>query len=211
MNDFTPSPRQAIPMTPPPRRNHSCGRVVSGSSRNARNQVDSLTAGGSTTLFYRADDFPTLFGQDHASTRRVGLMSGSRRLISNEHVLARRDHAAGHEHSAGACSCEANTPSASATIRKYLHACRENFVLEVSKHGMSSATSSPTSISSMNVPVATTGELAIVDGLSNPATMSELTAEMDVLCVISNCRRSTIPWQRLQPHADPRADLGKDA
>ena len=40
-----------------------------------------------------------------------------------------------HDTSAGACSCESNTVRFG-HYTKYLHACRDNFILEVSKYGM---------------------------------------------------------------------------
>ena len=82
---------------------------------------------------------------------------------------------------------------------KYLHACRENFVLEVGRHGMTKRDIVPNINFFMNVPIEPSGELAIVDGVSKPGDYVELLAEMDVLCVISNCPQINNPVQRLQP------------
>jgi len=49
----------------------------------------------------------------------------------------------------------------------------------------------------MNVPILPDGELAIVDGVSKPDDYVELRAEMDVLCVISNCPQVNNPCKRL--------------
>ncbi len=40
-----------------------------------------------------------------------------------------------HDTSAGACSCEANSVRFGHHTR-YMHACRENFLLELGRHGM---------------------------------------------------------------------------
>jgi len=49
---------------------------------------------------------------------------------------------------------------------KYLHACRDNFVLEVTKHGMSKRDIVPNINFFMNVPIEPSGQMTIVDGLS---------------------------------------------
>jgi uncharacterized protein YcgI (DUF1989 family) len=82
---------------------------------------------------------------------------------------------------------------------KYLHACRENFVIEVSKYGMSKRDIVPNINFFMNVPVMPSGELAIVDGISRPGDYVEMAAEMDVLCVISNCPQINNPCNGFNP------------
>ena len=51
----------------------------------------------------------------------------------------------------------------------------------------------------MNVPILRDGELAIVDGVSKPGDYVELRAEMDVLCVISNCPQVNNPCNGFNP------------
>ena len=51
----------------------------------------------------------------------------------------------------------------------------------------------------MNVPIEPSGDLAIVDGVSKPGDYVELTAEMDVLCVISNCPQINNPCNGFNP------------
>ena len=51
----------------------------------------------------------------------------------------------------------------------------------------------------MNVPIEPTGEMTIVDGLSRPGDYVELVAEMDVLCVISNCPQINNPCNGFNP------------
>ena len=45
----------------------------------------------------------------------------------------------------------------------------------------------------MRVPVADTGEIAIVDGISKPGDYVDLRADMDVLAVLSNCPEALNP------------------
>jgi len=51
----------------------------------------------------------------------------------------------------------------------------------------------------MNVPVEPDGRLAIVDGVSTPGSYVELRAEMDVLCLISNCPQVNNPCNGFNP------------
>ena len=103
-----------------------------------------------------------------------------------------------HDTSAGACSCESNTVRFGHATQ-YLHACRENFALEVAKYGLSKRDIVPNINFFMNVPIEQNGELAIVDGVSSPGDYVEVTAEMDVICVISNCPQINNPCNGFNP------------
>ena len=61
-----------------------------------------------------------------------------------------------HDTSAGACSCERNTVRFGHQTR-YQHACRENFVLEAAKYGMSKRDIVPNLNFFMNVPIDPSG------------------------------------------------------
>jgi len=164
--------------------------------------VDSFGQQAVDTLFYRADDFAERYSaQDTLRVQGSAYVGVGTRLISSEgNVLATvvADSCGRHDTSAGACSCESNTVRFGHDT-KYLHACRENFLLEVSRHGMGKRDIVPNINFFMNVPVGTTGELAIVDGLSKPGDYVELVAEMDVLCVISNCPQINNPCNGFNP------------
>ncbi len=148
------------------------------------------------TLFYRADDFAERYSsQDTLRVQGSAYVSTGTRLISNEGRLMATvvaDTSGFHDTSAGACSCEANT-ARFGHHTKYQHACRENFLMAVTKHGMSKRDIVPNINFFMNVPVEPSGALAIVDGVSKPGDYVEIRADMDLLCVISTARRSTIP------------------
>ncbi len=164
--------------------------------------VDSHGQQAVDTLFYRADDFNERYSaQDTLREQGSAYVVEGTKLISNEgRVMARIGANTGgvHDTSAGACSCESNTVRFGHHV-KYQHACRENFVMEVTKHGMSKRDIVPNINFFMNVPVEPGGNLAIVDGESKPGDYVELVAEMDILCVISNCPQINNPCNGFHP------------
>ena len=81
---------------------------------------------------------------------------------------------------------------------RFLHACRDNFCLEPSRHGVAKRDIVPNLNFLMNVPVAPNGDLAVADGLSAPGSAVEMAA-MDVLCVVSNCPQVNNPCNGYHP------------
>ena len=154
------------------------------------------------TLFYRADDFAERYSsQDTVRQQGAAYITTGTPLLSTEGnvmLTVTADTCGRHDTSAGACSCESNAVRFGHDT-KYLHACRENFVLEVGRHGMTKRDIVPNINFFMNVPIAPSGELAIVDGVSRPGDYVELRAEMDVLCVISNCPQINNPCNGFNP------------
>ncbi|MEP9356053.1 urea amidolyase associated protein UAAP2 [Xanthobacter sp. KR7-65] len=154
------------------------------------------------TLLYRADDVSERYSsQDTLRVQGSAYVSTGTKLIScegNVMAVVTADTCGRHDTSAGACSCEANTVRFGHQV-KYLHACRENFIIEVAKHGMSKRDIVPNINFFMNVPVEPSGELAIVDGISGPGDYVELKAEMDILLVISNCPQINNPCNGFNP------------
>ena len=61
----------------------------------------------------------------------------------------------------------------------------------------------------MNVPIEPTGDSPSWMACRGPATYVELRAEMDVLCVISNCPQVNNPCNGFNPTPDPGADLAR--
>lgn len=154
------------------------------------------------TLFYDAADHGERYSV-HDTLREQGsaYIDAGSRLMSDEGrlmltVLA--NTAGPHDTSAGACSCESNTVRFGHHTR-YMHACRENFLIEAMKHGMDKRDIVPNINFFMNVPVEPDGRLAIVDGLSAPGGYVELRAEMDVLCLISACPQVNNPCNGFDP------------
>jgi urea carboxylase-associated protein 1 len=154
------------------------------------------------TLFYNAEDFSERYSsQDTMREQGAAYISTGTKIISSEgRVMAvmTADTCGRHDTSAGACSCESNTVRFG-HYTKYLHACRDNFVLEVSKHGMSKRDVVPNINFFMNVPIEPSGEMTIVDGISAPGDYVEMKAEMDLLLVISNCPQINNPCNGFDP------------
>jgi len=154
------------------------------------------------TLFYCAYDTAERYSaQDTLRAQGSAYVSTGTRLLSSEGramltVIA--DTCGAHDTSAGACSCESNTVRFGQHTR-YMHACRENFLVEAAKHGMDKRDLVANINFFMNVPVEPDGRVAIVDGVSTPGAYVELRAEMDVLCLISNCPQVNNPCNGFNP------------
>nr|WP_295888084.1 urea amidolyase associated protein UAAP2 [uncultured Devosia sp.] len=164
--------------------------------------IDSEGQQAVDTLFYKADDFSERYsGQDTLRVNGNAYVGLGTKIVSNEGnvmLTVTADSCGRHDTSAGACSCESNTVRFGHAT-KYLHACRDNFVLEVTRHGMSKRDIVPNINFFMNVPIEPSGQMTIVDGLSAPGDHVELVAEMDVLCVISNCPQVNNPCNGFNP------------
>ena len=164
--------------------------------------VDSHGQQAVDTLFYRADDLQERYsGQDTLRAQGSAYVSSGTRIMSNEGRVMLRvvaDSCGLHDTSAGACSCESNTVRFGHGT-KYLHACRENFLIEAAKHGLSKRDIVPNMNFFMNVPIDPIGNFTVVDGVSKPGDYIDMVAEMDVLCLISNCPQINNPCNGFFP------------
>ena len=153
-------------------------------------------------LFYNpANTVERYSAQDTLQALGTPYLSLGAALLSNEAnpmVTIIADSCGAHDTSAGACSCESNTVRFGHHT-KYMHACRENFLLELGRYGMGKRDIVANVNFFMNVPVLPDGELAVVDGLSAPGGFVDLRAEMDVLCVFSNCPQVNNPCNGFRP------------
>lgn len=153
-------------------------------------------------LLYSADDPGERYSAQ--DTVRVGnspyLGLGSRLMSSEGRTMARitADTCGQHDTSAGCCSCESNAVRFGEAT-KYLHACRENFIVELARHGLTKRDIVANVNFFMNVPIAPSGDFTVADGISDPGGHVELRAEMDVLCVISNCPQINNPCNGFDP------------
>jgi urea carboxylase-associated protein 1 len=123
------------------------------------------------------------------------------RLISNKgRVMARitADSCGRHDTSAGCCSCESNAVRFGGPAR-YQHACRENFLLELSRYGLAKRDIVSNLNFFMNVPIDPSGDFTVVDGISAPGNHVDVTAEMDVIFVLSNCPQINNPCNGFNP------------
>ncbi|MGO9816793.1 MAG: urea amidolyase associated protein UAAP2 [Acidocella sp.] len=170
-------------------------RIVDLKSQQA---VDALFYNAQdTTERYSAQD--TLAAQA-ANGGRYDLTTGSM-LLSNEgramlKIIA--DTCGFHDTCAGACSCESNTVRFGHETR-FMHSCRENFITELGKYGMTKRDLVSNVNFFMNVPIRPNGELTVDDGVSEPGGYVELQAEMDVLVFISNCPQVNNPCNGFTP------------
>jgi hypothetical protein len=132
--------------------------------------------------------------------RNIFLTTGTR-LMSNEGdvlMTITADTCGRHDTSGGACSCESNTLRYGHHTR-HLHACVDNFLLELGRHGLGKRDVVSNINWFMNVPVEPDGALGIVDGISAPGKYVDLRAEMDTLVVISNCPQVNNPCNGFNP------------
>jgi urea carboxylase-associated protein 1 len=153
-------------------------------------------------LFYHADHFEERYSaQDTLREQKSAYIGLGSKLISNEGnvmLTVVADSCGLHDTSAGACSCESNTVRFGHHTR-FMHACRENFALEIGKYGMGKRDLVSNVNFFMNVPIDPAGELAIADGVSAPGGFVDLRAAMDVLCVFSNCPQVNNPCNGFNP------------
>ncbi len=103
-----------------------------------------------------------------------------------------------HDTLGGACSKESNTLRYGHHTRGQ-HACAENFLAELSTHGMGKRDQVSNVNWFMNVPVDPDGALGIVDGISSPGLSVTLRAERDTLVVVSNCPQINNPCNGFDP------------
>ena len=154
------------------------------------------------TIFYNANDFAERYSsQDTLRTQGAAYITTGSPIMSSEGNLmltVTADTSGRHDTSAGCCSCESNTVRFGHDTL-YQHACRENFILELSRHGMTKRDIVPNINFFMNVPISPNGSMTVDDGISAPGDHIELRAEMDVLCVISNCPQINNPCNGFDP------------
>ena len=154
------------------------------------------------TIFYNAADHGERYSsQDTMRMNGLAYISTGAQIISSEGRLmltVTADTAGRHDTCAGCCSVESNTVRFGHDTR-YLHACRENFILELAHYGMGKRDIVPNINFFMNVPISPNGAMTIDDGISAPGDHVELLAAMDVLCVISNCPQINNPCNGFDP------------
>ncbi len=154
------------------------------------------------TLFYNAADRSERYSAADTirAQRGIFLTKGSVLLSSEERPMLEvvDDTCGRHDTVGGACSAESNTCRFGHHTR-YMHNCRDNFLVALARHGMGKRDLVPNINFFMHVPVTDDGRLDIVDGISRPGDRIELVAEMDVLVVISNCPQLNNPCNGWNP------------
>ncbi len=152
-------------------------------------------------LYCLADPTERYSAQDTLRTQGSPYVDVGTRLISNkDRVMARitADTCGRHDTSAGCCSCESNAVRFGEAT-KYQHACRENFILELSKHGLGKRDIVANLNFFMSVPIDPDGNFTVVDGVSVPGAYVDMSMDMDVIFVISNCPQINNPCNAFDP------------
>jgi urea carboxylase-associated protein 1 len=164
--------------------------------------IDSEGQQAVDALLYAADDLTERYSaQDTLRTQGSAYVQLGTNLISNrDRVMARitADSCGQHDTSAGCCSCESNAVRFGEAT-KYQHACRENFILELSKYGLTKRDIVANLNFFMNVPIDPSGNFTVVDGISAPGNYVDITADMDLVFVISYCPQINNPCNGFNP------------
>jgi uncharacterized protein len=166
-------------------------RIVDSEGQQA---VDAL-------LYCAADTTERYSTQDTLRTQGSAYIELGTQLVSNKgRVMARitADSCGRHDSSAGCCSCESNAVRFGEATR-YQHACRENFILELSKYGLTKRDIVANLNFFMNVPIDPDGKFTVVDGISAPGNHVDITMDMDAIFVISNCPQVNNPCNGFNP------------
>jgi len=164
--------------------------------------IDSEGQQAVDALLYCVDDPAERYSaQDTLRVQGSAYIDLGTRLVSNRgRVMAKisADTCGRHDTSAGCCSCESNAVRFGEAT-KYQHACRENFILELSKYGLGKRDIVANLNFFMNVPIDPAGHFTVVDGISTPGNYVDITAEIDVIFVISNCPQINNPCNDFNP------------
>ena len=177
------------------------GKIESGQTLRI---VDLEGNQAADTFFFNADDTTERYSAQDTIREQGGLyLTTSTPLLSNllrPLLTITADTCGRHDTLGGACAAESNMVRY-ALDKRHLHACRDTFLLEMAK--------SPYAVSKrdlahninffMNVPVTPEGGLKFEDGVSDPGKYVEMRAEMNVLCLISNCPQLNNPCNAYNP------------
>ena len=156
------------------------------------------------TIFYSARDTSerycaeaTIVGQ-----KNIYLTTGSvlRSNLGNPMLTIVADTCGRHDTVGGACAPESNQVRY-AIEKRHMHACRSSFLLAIAdpKWGLTKRDLAPNINFFMNVPITPQGGLEFADGVSDANKYVEMRAEMDVICVISNCPQLNNPCNAYNP------------
>jgi uncharacterized protein len=105
-----------------------------------------------------------------------------------------------HDTLGGACAAESNMVRY-AIEKRSMHNCRDTFLKQITDFGSGYSKRDLASNINffMNVPVTPEGRLTFEDGISEAGKYVELRAEMDVVCLISNCPQLNNPCNAYNP------------
>jgi urea carboxylase-associated protein 1 len=156
------------------------------------------------TLFYNAHDLSDRYSAQDTIRAQAGiyLTTGTKLISSEGNVLLTitADTCGRHDTLGGACATESNQVRY-ALDKRWMHACRDTFMLQVLRWGRGATKADITHNINffMNVPVTPDGGLRFADGVSAGGRYVEMRAEMDVIALISNCPQLNNPCNAYNP------------
>lgn len=156
------------------------------------------------TFFFNANDVTERYSaQDTIREQGAIYLTTGTRLMSNlcrPMLTITADTCGRHDTLGGACATESNMVRYSLD-KRFMHACRDTFLLQMVKSGYAVTKRDLAHNINffMNVPVTPEGGLTFADGVSEPGKYVEMRAEMDVLCLISNCPQLNNPCNAYNP------------
>jgi urea carboxylase-associated protein 1 len=156
------------------------------------------------TMFYNAHDMSERYSAQDTIRWQGGiyLTTGTQLISSEGRPLATivADTCGRHDTLGGACAAESNQVRYSLD-KRWMHSCRDTFLLALSRSGRDITKRDLTHNINffMNVPVTAEGGLSFKDGVSAGGRYVELRAEMDLICLISNCPQLNNPCNAYNP------------
>ncbi|MDX6766778.1 MAG: urea carboxylase-associated family protein [Candidatus Methylacidiphilales bacterium] len=156
------------------------------------------------TIFYNALDPADRYSAQETirAQGKIYLTTGSRLLSLEGHTLLTitADTCGRHDTLGGACAAESNMVRY-ALEKRSMHNCRDTFLLQIAEYGRGYSKGDVGANINffMNVPVTPEGGLTFEDGVSAPGKYVEMRAEMDVVCLISNCPQLNNPCNAYNP------------
>jgi urea carboxylase-associated protein 1 len=156
-----------------------------------------------TFFFSSADVLERYSAQDTVREQGSIYLTTGTKLMSNlcrEMLTITADTCGRHDTLGGACAAESNMVRYSLD-KRFMHACRDTFLLQMALSGyrVTKRDLAHNINFFMNVPVTPDGNLRFADGVSEPGKYVEMRAEMDVLCLISNCPQLNNPCNAYNP------------
>jgi urea carboxylase-associated protein 1 len=156
------------------------------------------------TFFFNAADVTERYSaQDTIREQGAIYLTTGTRLMSNLRrpmLTITADTCGRHDTLGGACATESNMVRY-ALDKRFMHACRDTFLLKMvlSGYPVTKRDLAHNINFFMNVPVTPEGGLKFDDGVSEPGKYVEMQAQMDVLCLISNCPQLNNPCNAYNP------------
>jgi hypothetical protein len=156
------------------------------------------------TLFYNAHDLSDRYSAQDTirGQSAIYLTTGTKLMSSEGHVLLTitADTCGKHDTLGGACAAESNQVRY-AIEKRPMHSCRDTFLKAIahSELGLTKRDITHNINFFMNVPITSSGGLSFEDGVSAGGRYVEMRAEMDVLCLISNCPQLNNPCNAYNP------------